>query len=314
MKPILPIATLCLAAGLMAPAATAQTPATPRAHNAQTMVVAETPYLGIMALDITPERAKELKLKEQRGVEITNVDPESAAAKAGVKESDVVLEYNGQHVEGWEQMRRLVSETPIHREVKIGIWRNGAAQTLTATVGSHRDTVGIDGSIVLPGGNGITMKIQPPMPPMPPPVEMPQFRTFAQNRTIGIFGEPLAQEEQLAEFFGVKGGVLIRSVVKGSPAEKGGFKAGDVLTRIDGNAVGSPVEITAALREAGARRTFTMTVGRNKKEVALTVTVDSGGTVHGELWIPDDWFALQFAANDGVIQGAEERGAKVIWQ
>ena len=91
------------------------------------------PYLGIGVKDIDSESAKKLNLKEVRGVEITQVEENSPAAKAGIKEGDVVLEYNGQPVEGGEQLSRLVRETPIGRQVKVGVWRNGSMQTLTAT-------------------------------------------------------------------------------------------------------------------------------------------------------------------------------------
>lgn len=307
MKLISSIATICLAAGLITPAARAQAtpPAAPRSRSVQIVTPLVTPYLGINAIDITSDRARALKLKEERGVEITSVDPESAAAKAGLKEGDVVLEYNGQHVEGWEQLRRLVSETPINREIKIGIWRNGAAQTLTATVGSRKDPRAGE-TIVIPGGaNAFPFKLDQPLMSMAPSIEIPQFRTFAQNRAIGIFGESLGQEEQLAEFFGVKSGILIRSVVQGSAAEKAGIKAGDVLTKIDDTVVSSPSEISSALRAAGSKRTFTVTVVRNKKEMALTVTLDSANSVRG-------W--LEFPAYDRIIQRAEERAAKIIWQ
>src|ERR1039458_5958133 len=309
MKLTVSIATICLAASLIAPAAMAQPapPAPPAPRRVQIITALPTPYLGINAVDITSDRAKALKLKDERGVEITSVDAESAAAKAGLKEGDVVLEYNGQHVEGWEQLRRLVSETPINREVKIGVWRNGAAQTLTATVGSRKDARANGEAIVTPfGGNSFRFRIGPaPTPPFPPSIEIPEFRTFAQNRSIGIFGESLGQEEQLAEFFGVKSGILIRSVVQGSAAEKAGIKAGDVLTRIDDTTVSSPSEISSALRAAGSKKTFTVTVVRNKREMTLSVTLDAGTSVRG---------GLEFPAYDRIVQGAEERAAKIIWQ
>ena len=315
MKLIFSIAIICLAAGPIAPAARAQTgpPPVQRGRSVQIVTPFLTSYLGINAVDITSERAKALQLKEERGVEVTSVDAESAAAKAGLKEGDVVLEYNAQHVEGWEQLRRLVSETPINREVKIGIWRNGAGQTLNATVGSRKDLIDLNGrSLAIPGaGNSFPFKLDPPFPPS---IEIPEFRTFAQNRSIGIFGESLGQEEQLAEFFGVKSGILIRSVVKGSAAEKAGIKAGDVFTKIDDTVVSSPSEISNALRAAGSKRTFTVTVVRNKKEMTLTVTLEAGPSVRGGLWNQEGWFDLQFPAYDGIVQGAEKRGAKIVRQ
>src|ERR1700677_2219352 len=95
-------------------------------------------YLGVNIAEIEANRAKELRLKEDYGVEITRVEENSPAEKAGVKAGDVVLEYNGQRVEGMEQFGRMVRETPPGREVKLTVSRNGATQTLTATLGSRK--------------------------------------------------------------------------------------------------------------------------------------------------------------------------------
>ncbi len=56
------------------------------------------------------------------------MDRDSPAAKAGLKEGDVVLEYNGQRIEGGEQFMRLVRETPVDRQVRLLVWRNGATR------------------------------------------------------------------------------------------------------------------------------------------------------------------------------------------
>ena len=93
-------------------------------------------YLGIGLQEIDGERAKALKLKHEEGVEITWVEDESPAAKAGLKKGDVVLQFNGQHVEGIEQFSRMVRETPAGRDVKLLVSREGAQQTIAAKVGS----------------------------------------------------------------------------------------------------------------------------------------------------------------------------------
>src|ERR1041385_264886 len=104
--------------------------------------VATTPmsssFIGVGIQEIDSERAKTLKLREEAGVEITRVDPDSPAEKAGLKTGDVVLQYNGQRVEGIEQFSRMVHETPAGREVKLEIWRNGASQSVTVKVGARR--------------------------------------------------------------------------------------------------------------------------------------------------------------------------------
>ena len=73
----------------------------PKSKASRAVVVSHSgSYLGVGAIDIDDERAKALNLKEARGVEIKSVEDGSPAAKAGLKEGDVVLEFNGQHVEG----------------------------------------------------------------------------------------------------------------------------------------------------------------------------------------------------------------------
>ena len=86
-----------------------------------------------------------------------------------------------------------------------------------------------------------------PIPPMPP-MELPRFSMSYQNPMLGITGESLGQEEQFAEFFGVKDGVLVKSVSKDSAAEKAGIKAGDVIVKVDDSKVASTREITSVLR------------------------------------------------------------------
>jgi serine protease Do len=264
---------LVAAASLVSTSAFAQQVVIPREHRAQGFVVEKTSggYLGIGGLDISPERAKALNLKEERGVEVSSLAEEGPAAKAGMKQGDVVLEFNGQPVEGTAQFQRLVRETPAGRQVKITVWRAGAAQTLTATVGENKQT-----AFMAPGDNSWNFSM-PEIPAMPN-VEIPRFQMYSQNPMLGIVGEPLGQEDQLAEFFGVQEGVLVRSVKKGSAAEKAGIKAGDVITRIDDSKVASSSEITRVLRGLKSKKTFGVTIMRNKKEMPLTVTMESTGS------------------------------------
>src|SRR5262245_12609255 len=201
MKATTILSMALLAAGAAAPAALAQA-STPRAQTAAVYKNAAS-YLGIGAQDIDPERAKVLKLKEVRGAEVTSVAADSPAAKAGIKDGDVIVEFNGQPVEGTDQLARMVRETPVGRQVRIALWRNGASQTVTATTEAGR------GMVFSGGGNAFAFpEIKPPAEM--PHIEIPKFQMLYSNPMLGIFGEPLGQQEQLAEFFGVKEGVLVK--------------------------------------------------------------------------------------------------------
>src|SRR6202165_3927840 len=99
----------------------------------------QTSFIGVNLADIDSERARTLKLRDVHGVEISRIEENSPAAKAGLKVGDVVLEYNGQRVEGMEQFGRFVRETPVGREAKVLISRDGNQQTVAVTVGARKD-------------------------------------------------------------------------------------------------------------------------------------------------------------------------------
>jgi serine protease Do len=252
--------SICLAMSLVVPSAF------PQSSRSRTFDVpgSGTSYLGIGVLEITPDRAKTLNLKEVRGAEVAHVDENGPAARSGLKEGDVVLEYNGSPVDGVEQFVRMVRETPVGRQVKLTVWRNGATQTLTATVGERQGAV-----IQTPGG-----PLRIPEIPSIPPIDIPRFSLSLQSPLLGIEGESLGQEQQLAEYFGVKDGVLVKQVLQNTPAEKAGIKAGDVITRVEGANVASTRDISARLRSDRSKRATTLTIVRDKKELSLTVNLD----------------------------------------
>src|SRR5438045_3867691 len=87
-------------------------------------------YLGIDIRDITSDRVSALKLKDERGVEVTMVDQDAPAGKAGLKEHDVILTMNGTNVESGAQLRRMIRETPAGRLVTLGVSREGQPVTI----------------------------------------------------------------------------------------------------------------------------------------------------------------------------------------
>jgi serine protease Do len=236
-----------------------------RAHAA--IVVKEVSWLGIAVMDIEPDRAKTLKLHDDRGAEVTAVTPDSPAERAGLKVGDVVLEFNGQRVEDQGELVHMVRETTAGKQVKLSVWRNGAPLALTATIGSHK-------AVDMENWNFE----MPPLPNMSsvrvPVIEIPRMITVMQNPTLGIEGEALAQEPQFAEFFGVKDGVLVKSVGKNTPAERAGIKSGDVIVRAGDTKIGTWRDLSMALRSARAGQSLAMTVVRAKREMSLTVTIE----------------------------------------
>jgi serine protease Do len=235
-------------------------------------------YLGVGVADVNAERVKALKLKEERGVEITSVEGDSPAAKAGLKAHDVVLEYNGQRVEGTQQFMRMVRETPPERQARFLISRDGATQTLTVTISIRPWTpppvnTELLTDYALRAQNTFEKLRSLQMPDIPRP------NMSWQSGMLGVEAESLT--DQLAEFFGVKEGVLVRSVVKDSAAAKAGLKAGDVITKVDETKVTAPREVTNAIRSLRSKKAFPVTVIRNHKETTVSVTLEEKQSTTG---------------------------------
>jgi len=228
------------------------------------MAAAGTSFIGVMVQEIDSDRAKSLKLREEAGVEVTRVESESPAEKGGLKVGDVVMQFNGQRVEGMEQFSRMVRETPAGRDVKLEIVRNGAPQTLAVKVGARKSAMKL--------GEG--MMITPAMPSERFNVGIPDMpRSYMSWRSSAMGFECESLEGQLAQYFGVKEGVLVRSVSKNSAAEKAGIKAGDVITRIDDGKVSSPSDISSRIR-ALRGKPVPVVLMRDHREMTLNVTID----------------------------------------
>jgi S1-C subfamily serine protease len=104
--------------------------------------------------------------------------------------------------------------------------------------------------------------------------DIPQIYTTLRTARLGVEAESLGS--QLAEYFGVKEGVLVRSVREDTAAQKAGIKAGDVITKVDGTAVTSPSELSGAVRSASSKKTYSVELVRERKPQTVSVTVDDG--------------------------------------
>jgi membrane-associated protease RseP (regulator of RpoE activity) len=241
-------------------------------------------YLGVDIADVSPERLGELKLKEEHGAEITMVDQDAPAGKAGLHEHDVIVSLNGTAVESAAQLRRMIKETPAGRVVSLGISRDGQPQTIKVQLADRHKSMTWEPQV------HVEIPRMPDMPSIPDfdlPVSVVVVHSGLRS---GLMLENITP--QLGEFFGVKDGkgVLVRSVEKGGRGDKAGFRAGDVVVKVNNQPVHDTSDFTHALRSS-SRGTAAVTVMREKKEQNLTLTLpdkkDSGRLVEDSLEIPE---------------------------
>lgn len=226
-------------------------------------------YLGVDTQDVTSDRLGALHLKDERGVEVTMVDQDAPAGKAGLKEHDVILSINDQQVQSVEQLRRLIREIPAGRTISIGISRDGQPMTLHAQLAERNKMPDMNFNFHGPNINMPVVRI----PPINiPEIDVPNIIVVHAPRSSGMMIENLTP--QLGEFFGVKGGngVLVRSVEKGSRAEQAGIRAGDVIVKINGSAVNDCSDFSRLLRSRTSTKA-TVVVMRDRREQTLTLNL-----------------------------------------
>jgi serine protease Do len=213
-------------------------------------------YLGVDIRDVTHDQMAALKLKDQRGVEITMVDGDAPAGKAGLKEHDVILSFNGRNVQGSEELRKLIRDTTPGQTVELGISRDGKPMTVKTQLADRRRVV-----VMAPRAE---TKVRIPR------IAIPIITTL--SRRDGVLVENLTP--QLGEVFGVKDGegVLIRSVEKGSPGETAGLRAGDVIVRVGNEKVAGTPDWNRLMREQKAGP-VQLGIMRDKRQQTLSLTV-----------------------------------------
>jgi predicted metalloprotease with PDZ domain len=259
-------------------------------------------WLGVTVKDVTADMARDLKLPGEYGALVESVEADSAGAKAGLQKGDVIVEFAGERVRSVTQLRRLIRETPADRTVSLQVIRNGRARTLSAKLESRKNL----------------FYVRIPETGMPePPITAPNprlfdFRGFSYlfggKPTLGISGDDLTT--QLAGYFGVKQGkgVLVREVVVGSPAEKAGLRAGDVIVAVDGKSVATVVELRQAVesKPSEEERKLNLTVVRDHHELIVTVQMEKAGVDEHEK------AAAGFGVDAGEWQPAEAQAKAQI--
>jgi len=228
-------------------------------------------WLGVGVSEVSAEKMKTLRLPEERGALLGKIVPDSPAAKAGLKENDVVLEINGQRIEGTEQFRRMIHEIPAGRTANLTVWRDGRSQNIKVTLGKH-DAGNM--KVFADGPKSFAFKM-PPMPAMPDLSGLEHLRSFSMispgRPLLGIDAETL--EGDFGNYFGAPNGegVLVRGVFASSPAAKAGLKAGDVITSLNGERVRSASELREKLLTNREGKSIKLGVLRNKSELTLSV-------------------------------------------
>ena len=204
-------------------------------------------WIGVKIQEVTPEIADGLGLKSPKGALVAGVDPNGPADKAGIKQGDVILGFNGTEIDNLHGLPRVVAAAPAGEQADVSVWRDGHEQKLSLQVGRQKDE---QQASAQPAANG--------------------------DATLGMRLSSLNQQtrERLNIPRQVKGVVVI-DVREDGPAADAGISSGDIITRVGSTAVSSPDQVASSIREAqkSGRKAVTLLVNRGGEERFVAVPI-----------------------------------------
>ena len=209
-------------------------------------------WLGVTIKSVNEDVKEDWELSVDKGVLVTYVIDDSPADEAGIKKGDVILKYEGRSVRYSDELIEYVRKTPPGEKAKIEIDRNGKSKKFEVEIEKNRRRVVIDrfGD----GDHGFTF--------------------YSDDNESGFLGVDMYDlTDGLREYFDVEDdeGVLIVNVIEDSPAEKAGFKSGDIIVKVDKRVIEDSDDLRKAISKHEPDEKVKIEYIRNKKKSSKTV-------------------------------------------
>ncbi|MEJ7617075.1 MAG: DegQ family serine endoprotease [Pyrinomonadaceae bacterium] len=205
--------------------------------------------LGVVVQPINSDLAESLNLKDVRGVIVSTLQPESAAAQAGLRVGDVITVLNGTPVNEPNSFRNQIASQAPGTEITLSVLRDGRDQQLKARLTERTEEVARDGAS---------------------PEGEPGKSGESAGR-LGLSVEPLTPE--VATRLNLKAGtqgVVVSDLDETGPAAEAGIRDGDVIERVNNKPVLSIADLRTAVQASGTRPVL-MLVSRRNASLFLTV-------------------------------------------
>lgn len=203
-------------------------------------------WLGVKIQRIDEDVASGFGLDKARGALVSAVTDNSPAAKAQVKQGDVILKFDGKEVTESDRLPRIVADTPIGKPVDMIVWRNKKEVPLKVTVGELKD-------------DEVAAATDPKEPSSAGPA------VAVRGMGLSVQGIDAAAREK----FGLpenQAGLVVTDVASDSNAFEKGLRPGDVVTEVNQEEVKNPADLTAKI-----------TAARDAKKKTVLLTLVSKG-------------------------------------
>jgi serine protease Do len=188
-------------------------------------------WLGVSVQPMTPELARSFGLDKEYGALVGDVMAQGPAEKAGIKRGDVIVSYNGKRIDDTAAVPALVASTPVGKTVPVEILRDGKTQTLIVGIAKLNDQTAM--------------------------LEQGQ-----EKSELGLALQNIRPEERAAMNLTGNEGVLVASVVPGSPAARANINAGEVILQVNRASVNSVQKIKDEIGKTSGDRPLLLLLRR----------------------------------------------------
>jgi serine protease Do len=201
-------------------------------------------WLGVQIQELTPELARAFKLSQKNGVVVSQVEPGSPAARAGIQTGDVIVDYNGKRIESYRDLSLAVANTAVGTPAKIKLMRQGQPLNVELNVG-ELPVAEAQGSAPASGGD--------------------------EPGRLGLALSNLTPE--IAARLGITGteGAVVTEVRSGSPADDADIQTGDVIKEVNQRPVKTAAEVVAAIKGSPKGSTVLFRIERQGRSMFLAV-------------------------------------------
>jgi serine protease Do len=219
-------------------------------------------WIGVRIQDVTDEVASGLGMVEAKGAFIAGLTDDGPAAKAGIKEGDVVVEFNGKPVKSMRELPRLVADTAPGDTVDVTVMRDRQSVTLKIEVGLLQDEKVAAASAEGSGGDN--------SPATPPADNAAQMFGLSLGKITDEARKTFSLDSSVE-------GVLVTSVEPGSEADNKSVKPGEVIVQVSQTDVTDPSQVIdkiEKLKAEGRRTVMLLVSGADKKLRFVSLKID----------------------------------------
>src|SRR5262249_10998986 len=198
-------------------------------------------WLGVAIQELTPDLTKSFGLSDKKGVLVSQVTPGSPAAKAGIEQGDVILEFDGKAIAESKDLPQIVASTPVGKSVSVKVYRNGKTVDREVTISAMGDT---------PEASAKPM----------------------HKKTLGISVQNLTPELAQRLRSNSDSGVVVTRVEPGSPAADAGIQTGDIIREVNRNSVKDADDLIQKIEQAKDQNNILLLVQRGQNNLFAAVT------------------------------------------